>query len=140
MRTARLKARKRQRKHGLKFEVGPSRRDAGGGRGGFAGPQPLHFGDARRIGLIEREGLDLNARERALIVAARIHADATVIDVDSAASRPSLARKKGSRRVTKKAQLAIIAFEEFQVASPDEHFGIRLRRMFARNQPGMNVD
>src|SRR4030095_8156993 len=86
--------------------------------------QPLDFGGTRGVRLVEGKRFNLNTRKRAAFLTARINTYAAVVNVDAPASVATFPRKKSSRSVAKETQFAIIALEEIQVASPNQHLRI----------------
>src|SRR5712692_3838721 len=109
------------------FIVGASRCNSSSRGGRLAAPEPFDFGGAGRIGLIDSECFDLNARKRALIFSAGIDSYAAVVNVNAPAPGAAFARKISRRSVAEETELTVIAFEEVEVARPNQHIGVGLR-------------
>jgi hypothetical protein len=62
------------------------------------------------------------------------------MNVNTPAPIAALPREERSGSMAEKAKLAVIAFEEVQVARPNQHIRIGLRWRLSGNQASMNVD
>src|SRR6185503_16381321 len=102
--------------------------------------QALDLGNSSRIGLVESEVLNLNAREWAVRVAARIYPDAPALYVNAELALTSVARQVLCWGVPEEAALAFVVLVEVQVAGPEQYIRIRFSGRRAENQSRMDIN